>query len=103
MHTAASLELYMKDGADRAAEEISNTIEQAIVEMKKKIGNGQSVGEIIGNVFREMVSPVMLKFREFGATDTEPYYHAAQTLINAAKESLGIDLDEYHPEFADYL
>jgi hypothetical protein len=102
MYTAASLELYSMQGADNAAAEIGVAIEAAKFEIKDKIGNGQHPSVIIRQAYEKFIDPVLEKFKDFGANDTEPRNHAVQALINTVKDALGIDQNEYHPEFSPY-
>ena len=60
------------------------------------------LAKLIGTIYNEGVYKKMIEHSAFGATDTEPRYHIAQALVDAAKLTLGRS-DEYMPELADWI
>jgi len=53
-------------------------------------GQETKVAKLIGQIFDKHMYPVMLKFDDFGAADSEPRYVGAQGLINVAKKFYGM-------------
>lgn len=91
-------ELYstsMKCGrAKKALDAVLNkAVKKMIADIKKRklrAGDNESIGVLIADLRTFVMYPVMKKYEEFGACDTEPYFNAGQGLINAAKDYFGI-------------
>jgi hypothetical protein len=101
--TAGDWELYSTmPGVGKAARAMTTAIKKAIREFKARIGQ-KDVPHLLGDVYEKHVSPVMSKYSSFGAWDTEPRYHAKQTLADAAKLMVFGTTEGYHPEFVDLI
>jgi hypothetical protein len=104
-------ELYttsMKCGkAERSLNAALNLAAKKLVaELKRRelcAGDNESISKLIAGLRDRVVGPVMEKYRDYGATDTEPYYQAGQGLVNAAKDYFGIPRSVHHEEWGDYL
>lgn len=87
-------ELYdttMKCGAAKRALDaaMAKAAKKLVAEIKKRklfAGDNDSIGMLIASYRDTIVLPVMVKYSEYGATDTEPRYHSGQGLINAVKD-----------------
>jgi hypothetical protein len=59
----------------------------------------KKVGALLASVWSKSLYPVMSKYSDYGATDTEPRYHGGQYLIDVIKAFYGIsgftDLGDY--------
>lgn len=104
-------ELYdcsMKCGkAKRALDAaMAKAAKKLVAEFKKRKlheGDDESIGRLIASLRDTILVPVMNKYEEFGASDTEPHFHAGQGLLNAAKDYFGVPRNERREEWADYL
>ena len=70
---------------------------------KLRAGDDESIGRLIAELRDKIMEPVMGKYSEYGASDTEPRYHAGQGLNNAAKDYFGVPRSEDKSEWGDYL
>ncbi len=101
--TIREWELYSSvKGSGKAARRLTAAVITAINEADERFGS-LPVAKLLGDVYKKHVDPVMSEFREFGATDTEPRFHAQQTLVDFGKLKTYGHTREYHPEFADCM
>jgi len=63
----------------------------------------EGIGRLIAGLRDKVLYPVMKKYSKYGATDTEPRFHAGQGLINAAKDYFGVPRCANREEWGDYL
>lgn len=97
-------QIFSKPGAGAAAKALTVALKksQAVLlqslrskaykdlEPDWEVDHENRVAKLIGKVYSKVLYPVMSKFTNFGATDTEPRYVAAQALIDTAKNFYGI-------------
>lgn len=104
--TGRDWELYTVAGDPKAvkaaAEDLTAATKAAITEFKARLGE-LTAPKLIGEVYNKHIDPVMRTHRKAGAWDTEPRYHAAQALCDAAKLAVYGTTEGYHPEFADCI
>lgn len=104
-------ELYdSKRGSTRAVKALNAALNRAAKKLvgelkKRKLGRGdnESIGKLIADIHRQVMEPVMSKYADFGATDTEPRYNAVQGLMAAAKDHFGIVRKAQMFEWGRYL
>lgn len=90
-------------GAKTAAAELAAAALAAAQELENDLQgiDGDSgkhqrfAAKAIAGVYTEMLKPVMAKWRNVGANDTEPRYVGQQFLIDVAKQIMGIPLNEW--------
>ncbi len=106
--SARDLELFSSmKGSGAAAQEIIRQLKKDITRLQregKKLALADDIpgmAKLIGTIYDEGVYKLMLKYSDFGATDTEPRYHIGQALVDAAKSMMGIDY--YCPELGDWI
>ncbi|HLC21243.1 MAG TPA: hypothetical protein VJM10_03940 [Candidatus Methylomirabilis sp.] len=105
--SAAEWELFttMK-GAGTVARELTQALRAAADEVRKEIEDSflpndeDFVAKVIGDVWKRILKPVMSKYADFGATDTEPNSIARQALADVAKDELGYE--GYLPDLLKY-
>lgn len=105
---AGDLELYSGvPGLKQAAKALNAALETAAKEMLDGLKDipeweGPSdadtekrIGRILGRVFEKHVRPVMGKYRDQGASDSEPRDHLTQALIDVIKNHYGLTRSTY--------
>lgn len=89
--------------AEKAAAELAAAALAAAQELERDLQgmDGDSAkhqriaAKDIARVYTEVLKPVMTKWRNVGASDTEPRYVGQQFLIDVAKQVMGIPLNEW--------
>jgi len=96
--TIREWQIYDKPGAGEAARELGKATaiaaKQILRVLKKPSYGGYDearVAKMIGGVYKKVLEPVMDRYQEFGATDTEPIYVGQQYLIDIVKAHYNID------------
>jgi len=93
-------ELYSKPGASVAAKELTSALMKARDEMMRIlrrslkgttwVGRDAKIESAMYAVYEKFLDPIMDKFSDLGAGDTEPRVVAQEYLIDTAKESFPI-------------
>jgi len=85
------------EGADDAARDLGKALGKAAQYVLRKIKspaynsyNEKRLAKMLGNVYGKVLEPVMDKYRDFGATDTEPRYVGQQYLVDIVKNHYDI-------------
>ncbi len=107
--SASGLELFSRmKGSGGAAQDILRQLKRDITRLQREgktvalVTSVPKMAKLIGTIYKEGVSKKMSEHSGFGATDTEPRYHIAQALVDAAKRLMGRS-DEYLPELGDWI
>jgi len=96
-------ELYQMPGSEEAAKQMTAALDAALRELHRKLSlefrgadpawnhkDEARLGEYLASLFNRVMRPVMRKFSQFGAEDTEPREVAKFALVYAAKEFFGV-------------
>jgi hypothetical protein len=84
--TGRDWELYSTMACGRAARALTAALKKALHEVDKAAKDGYAPTEDgLDRLMSKYLDPVMSKYSEFGAYDTEPRYHAVHTLRQATK------------------
>jgi hypothetical protein len=70
--TAMELELYDIPGSGRAARAIGTALKKATIAIKNLGFSRKTSDQILTQVYRTYIDPVLSKYAEYGARDTEP-------------------------------
>ena len=107
--SASGLELFSSmKGSGGAAQDILRQLKRDITRLNKEgktvamVTSVPKMAKLIGTIYNEGVYKKMSEHSGFGATDTEPRYHVAQAMVDAAKLLMGRS-DEYIPELGDWI
>ncbi len=107
--SASGLELFSsKKGSGGAAQDILKQLKRDITRLNKEgnkvamVTSVPAMAKLVGTIYNEGVYKKMLEHSHFGASDTEPRYHIAQAMVDAAKLLMGRS-DEYIPELGDWI
>lgn len=104
--TAKDWQLYSTmPEAKQAAKDLTAALKEALEALKLQLKTTpaeiRDVSQAISKVFHSILFPVMKKWSNTGATDTEPRYVAGQALVDAAKAHY--DWTGYMPGLGDLL
>lgn len=83
-------ELYTQPGWKRASNSIAAAVERGkkkIDALVKKNKYRLEPDDLAYKVWREVVSPVLDRYVDFGALDSEPAYHTRHRLVSYARKA----------------